>query len=333
MSKKVSIKDIAEKIGVSNATVSLVLSGKAKSGRVSKEMIKKIKEAAKELNYKPNNLARGLRMGKSQTIGLIVADITNVFFANLAFQIQEYAESLNYTVIITNTNESVEKMEKMINTLKGRQVDGYIIVPTEFGEPVIKDLVATETPVVLIDRYFPDLEVAYVSVNNYYASRKITQYLISAGCKRIALVIYNNTLVHMQDRKRGYTDALAEAGLFDPGLIKKINYQHTQEEVKNAINELIDTDERIDGIFFATNSLSMAGIRQLLKLKVKLSDEVHVACFDKSDAFDFFDVAIPYVHQPIPEMGRKAVDLLINQIEKENYSPSRVELFASIERV
>ena len=96
MTKQVSLKDIAERVGVSSATVSLVLNGKEKGGRVGVEMSGKIRNVAKELNYKPNNLARSLRMGRSQAIGLIVADITNPFFADLSFQIQEYAEKLNY---------------------------------------------------------------------------------------------------------------------------------------------------------------------------------------------------------------------------------------------
>lgn len=138
MAKQVSLKDIAERVGVSSAAVSLVLNGKEKGGRVGVEMSRKIRNVAKELNYKPNNLARSQRMGRSQAIGLIVADITNPFFADLSFQIQEYAEKLNYTVIITNTNESVEKMNRMIDILKTYRVDGLLIIPPQFGEPSLK---------------------------------------------------------------------------------------------------------------------------------------------------------------------------------------------------
>lgn len=329
MGRKVLIKDIAEKLGVSNATVSIVLNGK--EGRVGKELSKRILETAKDLNYKPNNLARGLRMGKSRTIGLIVADITNGFFANLAFQIQEYAESLNYAVIIANTNESVDKMDKMIDVLKSRQVDGYVIVPTEFGEESIKRLVDNEVPVVLMDRYFPGIEASYVSVNNYDASKQITQYLIDSGCKKIALISYNNTLTHMQERKRGYIDALKEAGLYNADLIKSINYENMQEEVVKAVEELIaEKGKKIGGIFFATNSLSTVGMRHLLKLKVNIPDQVKVASFDRSDVFDFFNVKIPHVRQPIPEMGRRAVDLLLQQVERGYGGSVKSELLAEV---
>lgn len=156
MTKQVSLKDIAERVGVSSATVSLVLNGKEKGGRVGVEMSGKIRNVAKELNYKPNNLARSLRMGRSQAIGLIVADITNPFFADLSFQIQEYAEKLNYTVIITNINESVEKMNRMIDILKTYRVDGLLIIPPQFGEHLLKKLDDNKVPLVLIDRHFAD---------------------------------------------------------------------------------------------------------------------------------------------------------------------------------
>jgi len=153
MSKQVSLKDIAERVGVSNATVSLVLNGKEKGGRVGVEMSRKIRDVSKELNYKPNNLARSLRVGRSKAIGLVVADITNPFFTDLSFQIQEYAEKLDYTVIITNTNESVEKMNRMIDILKAYRVDGFLVIPPELGEFSLKKTDDNKVPLVLIDRH------------------------------------------------------------------------------------------------------------------------------------------------------------------------------------
>ena len=113
--KRVSIKDIAQVVGVSTATVSLVLTGKNKNGRVSKEMSEKIKKVANEMNYQPNRLAMSLQSGRSQTIGLLVADISNPFFGTLAFYVQEEMEKAGYAVIIMNTDESDLQMERMIS--------------------------------------------------------------------------------------------------------------------------------------------------------------------------------------------------------------------------
>lgn len=125
--KRPSLKTIADELGISTAAVSIVLSGKNDKGRVSEETSKKIFEKAKEINYMPNTLAKGLRMGSSKTLGLVVADISNVFFGTLALYIQAYAEKEGYAIIIVNTGENFDKMEKMIKLLKARQVDGFII--------------------------------------------------------------------------------------------------------------------------------------------------------------------------------------------------------------
>jgi len=325
---KVSIKNIAQELGVSNATVSLVLSGKVKEGRVSKDMIEKIILTAKTMHYEPNILARGLRMGKTQTMGLIVADISNPFFGQLAFQIQEYAEKFGYTVIITNTNESDVKMDKMISILKSRQVDGMIIVPTDHGEKAIEELVTSHFPFVLVDRNFPQIPTNHVVVNNYAASREATNYLINDGCKKIAMLVYNNNLHHMSERKRGYVEALQEAGLYNPDLIKEINYLNIKEDIIHSINDLLKGEKKVDGIFFATNMISMIGINQILELKLQIPDDIKVICFDKNSEFDISNFKITYISQPIPEIGKKAVDILINEIEHHPNNPTQIELVA-----
>jgi LacI family transcriptional regulator len=332
MKKSISIKTIAKEIGVSNATVSLVLNGKDKEGRVSKQMAEKIRKVAKELNYEANNLARGLRMGKSQIIGLVVADISNPFFANLAFNIQKYAEEFGYSVIITNTNESDARLAKTLNVLFSHQVDGLIIVPTEHGQSAIENLVKKKFPIVLLDRWYPDLQTCYVAIDNYQASKSAVQYLIDDNCKRIALFDYRVDLPHMQERKRGYVDTLQKAGLFDERLIKDVNYITINEDIKMAMDNLFFERqyERPDGIFFATNTISLIGLRYMLRRGVKIQNEVKVISFDKSDVFDFMNSPIPCVLQPIPEMGQMAVDLLVNQINKEVITPSKVELYAKI---
>ena len=323
---RVSIKNIAQRLNVSNATVSLVLNGKEKDGRVGKEMADKIRQVASEMNYQPNNLARGLRIGKSQTIGLIVADISNSFFANLAFYIQEQAEKFGYSVIITNTNESDLKMEKMANILKSRQVDGFIIVPTEHGEPYMKDLINWNIPVVLVDRYFPGLNVSSVVVDNYDASVKAVESLFDLGCKNIGLVIYQSTLQNMLERKRGYIDVLKKHGYYNPSLIKEVNYSLISTDIVLAMEGLLMKENNLDGLFFATNTLFTEGIKQMKLMQIQIPNDIKVVSFDKSEYFEFMDVSIPYILQPIPEMGKNAVELLVKQIKEKTKEVKNIEL-------
>jgi len=315
--KRTSIKNIAEKLGVSNATVSLVLSGKQKEGRVSKALAEKIILTAKEMNYQPNSLARSLRVGSSQTIGLIVADISNLFFSTLAFYIQEEAEKYGYTVIITNTNESVDKMGTMINMFRNRQVDGFLIVPTEHSEDHILGLVKDNFPLVLLDRYFPFIETSYVGIDNYKASLEATKLLLDKKCKKIALLIYQNNLPHILERRSGYVDAMAYAGMADNICIKEIRYSHIRSDIDNAINELFDNGSSVDGIFFATNSISMYALKSIMRKGIDISTDVQVVCFDKNDAFDLMSIPIPYVLQPIAEIGKRAVEILITEMSSK----------------
>ena len=179
--KRVSLKDIARELGVSTATVSLVLNGKNTAGRVSSEMSKKILDKAAELHYVPNTLAKGLKMGKSRTIGLIVADVSNLFFGSLALHIQTYAEQKGYSVIIGNTNEQPKAMGDIINFLYARQVEGLIITPTEKSQYLLKRLIKSKIPFVLVDRSFPELAVSSVLINNYEISYQSTERLIQKG--------------------------------------------------------------------------------------------------------------------------------------------------------
>ena len=315
--KRVSLKTIAKHLGVSTATVSLVLSGKAKKGRVSDETIKKIKEKAKELNYMPNTLAKGLRMGKSKTIGLVIADISNVFFGTLALYIQEYAEKDGYAVIIVNTNEQYDKMARLMQLLKARQVDGLIITPTENSKELIEDLIVDNIPFVLVDRTFPSLEVNSVLINNYDISYKSTNYLIKQGCRNIGLVTYKQDQFHVNERKRGYVEALKDAGIYKSENIQEVSYDSLKKDVENAICNLMNEKDKIDGILFTTNSISINGVKSLIEKNITIPNNIRIMCFDESEAFYLLPYNIPFIKQPIEQIAQTAMKLLIDNIQME----------------
>lgn len=319
--EKVSLKFIANELGVSAATVSLVLNGKDKNGRVSKETSKKILDKAAELNYMPNSLAKGLKMGRSKTIGLIVADISNVFFGTLALHIQKYAEKEGYIVIIANTNEKVEEMEKMIRFLNSHQVDGLIIVATEDSENLIKNLIDKKFPIVMVDRTYPNLNVYSVSINNFEISYEAVNKLIDSGCKNIALITYKEKHYHIDERRRGYTEALKEANIFNKNNILEVRYDFLKNDIENAISLLLKSQPRIDGFFFATNSISTLSVKQLLKNNVDIYNDVLIMCFDENEAYQLLPHPLSYIKQPIEEMAKFSIKSLVDQIEKINEYP------------
>lgn len=328
--ERVSLKVIAKELGVSAATVSLVLNGKNKNGRVGKELSQKIIDRAAELNYVPNSLAKGLKMGQSKTIGLIVADISNVFFGTLALHIQNYAEKEGYTVVIGNTNEKLEEMHKMITFLNSRQVDGLIITPTEGSEKLTQQLMEQNRPLVLVDRTFPDLNVSSVLINNYEISYQSTQQLIRQGCDNPAFINYRQDQFHTNERKRGFVEAARDAGMYKTENVKEVRYRHLQDDMNYAISELMGSEEKVNGIFFATNSISIAGVKSLFKHNIVIQEDIQVMCFDESEAFNLLPFSVPFIKQPIEEMAKQALQLLIHQIENKRMEVKKTFIHAQL---
>lgn len=308
------MQDIADKLGLSKGTVSLVLSGKAKGSRVSEETCRKVKQMAAEMNYQPNEIARSLSTGKSMSIGVVITDISNEFFGNLTFHIQEQAKKYGYTVITSNTNESPEEFYDAVTTLLNKQVDGIILVPVDEGQEVLLKIMKRNLPVVQVDRYYPDIKANYIIIDNYKVSRDVIEVLIRKGLQRIAVVCYDINLNALTDRRQGYIDALDRHGLLDPALIKNINYENQEEEIKRAIIDLKNNPDKVDAIFFCSRRVFITGVKYMHREGIKIPEEMEVVCFDEIDSFSITNMPITYIKQPIRKMGEKAVDILMEQM-------------------
>ena len=319
MTKKVSLKDVARHVGVSTALVSYVINHKEKEARVSSEMVTKIRKAVAELNYQPNLIAKSLKSGKTHTIGLIVADISNPFFSNIARIIEDEARKEGYIVIIGSSDEDAEKSQDLINVFFNRQVDAFIIAPAENTELQIIELQKKNVPVVLIDRYFPTAKTDSVHIDNFRAAYRAVKHLAINGKKRIAMMGYDTSLPHIQERKNGYKAALKDKRIrFKSEWLKNISYHNIEKEVAIAMKELLALVPKIDAIFFATNTLAVEGLRIIYKSGVKVPEDLAIIAFDESDAFDFFYSPLSYVRQPLAEMGKKAVKLAIERIRNND---------------
>lgn len=329
MNKRISLKDIAQKVGVSTALVSYVLNNK-KLDRISKDVAQKIKDTALELNYSFNHIARSLKTRKTFTIGLILADISNCFSSTLARIIEDEAENNNYTVLFGSSDENPSKSLKLMTLLLNHQVDGLIIAPSENSISQIQLLQEKQIPFVLIDRYFPQLKTNYIAINNYGAAYAITKNMVDMGYKRIGLITYQSELFNLQERKRGYMAALGEHHLpVNNFWIKEIKNENTKEEVIAAIEELLTSGEPADSILFASNTLSTFGLMYINTLTLKVPEDVGVASFDESDAAQLFYAPLTYIKQPLIEMGQLATKLLLESIDDIN-KISQVNLDAEL---
>lgn len=158
MKKRILISDIAKALGISVTTVSFILNDKAKEKRISEALTKRVLDYVKKVGYKPNELAKSLRTGKTKILGLIIEDISNPFFGNIARLIESKVYEQGYRIIYCSTNNDVEKAKELIQMFYDRQVDGFIITPSDGLEDTVKQLQQNNIPVVLFDRYFPGLK-------------------------------------------------------------------------------------------------------------------------------------------------------------------------------
>lgn len=314
--KKVSLKDIAQAVGVSSALVSMVLNGKAKQYGIGEEATRKVLAKAKELNYQPNIMARGLRSGKSHLLGLVVADISNPFFAILAREIERAASERGYTVIYGSSDEQPGHLCTLMNTLANQGVDGIIVVPCENSEDLISDLYLQKYAMVLVDRFFPNINTLSVSLDNAKACGDVTQHLLKQGFKRITFVSYESELFHTTERIRGYREAMQEAGMGESVNVLELP-QDKYHEMMLEVFEDNQINKNSDALIFSTNSLTIQGLYVLNQLKIRIPEDVAVFGFDGGDVFHLYSPAISYVKQPVEEMGRKAVTILIDQLESD----------------
>ena len=317
------MQHIADSLGVSKGTVSLVLSGKSKGKRVSAELCEKVFQKARELNYQPNELARGLRTGQTKTLGVIVADISNEFFGHLTFYIQEHSKQFGYTVITTNTDESPKQLDEMVTLLINRQVDGIIMVPTDNSRESIRRILDLKIPLVQIDRCYSDVGVSSVVLDNYDASRQVTERLWAEGCRRIAMIRHKNNMSATRERSGGVIDTLEKYGAFDPELLKNIDYQAEEEDMERVVRELKENPEGVDAVFFYSHELFICGVKHMFRMGIRIPQDMRVACFDKIEAFSIIGFPLIFIEQPIREMAEKAVDILLARIrgseEVESY--------------
>jgi LacI family transcriptional regulator len=329
--KKTSLKDIAQVAGVSTALVSYVLNGKEKEARIGLEIASKIKRLAKELNYQPNHLAKSLQSGKTHTIGLIIADISNPFFANIARVVEDEAKRNGYTVIIGSSDENADKSRDLLDVLINRQVDGFIIVSSEHSEQQIHYLNERKVAFVLLDRYFPDIPTDFVSTDHYKASYDAGSHLVRNNYTRVGMIAYDSQLFHMQERIRGYQDALRDNGINRRDTwLKRIRINAIDSGVRTAIDAMLAASEPVTAILFATYSLAVSGLKHINALGIKVPDDLAIVSFGQAEVFELYYCPITYLKQPIVLLGQKAVELLVKKMTNTVTEPVQILMQAEL---
>jgi len=321
--KALSIKDIAIKANVSITTVSFIINGKAKEKSISEAVIEKVEKIIEESGYKPNQIARSLRTGNSNIIGLIVEDISNSFFAKIARLIEDKAYKRGYKIIYSSTENSVEKAKELINMFKSRKVDAYIISPIKGIEEDIQVLLNDNKPVILFDRNLNDIDTSYVGANHFTASYQSIENFITQGKKRIALVTTDIDVQQITERFEGYKKALLDYGLpYNEDLVVKIHFNQDEEATFEQIKSLFGNRE-IDAVLFATNYLAISGLKVLKQIDKKIGADFSVIAYDDHEAFELHTPGISTVQQPLEEIAETVIKLILSQLSTKTKLPSQ----------
>ena len=251
---KVSIKDIAQALSLSKATVSWILSGQGPAKGFSDATIKRVKEYAESVNYRPNLLARSLSLGTTNTIGLIIPFIGDTFYAQLVQAIESEAARNKYVLIVCSSEGDGDKEYELIKMLRAKQVDGIVIAPTKVSKKGINLLLKDSLPFVLVDRYFPNMDTNYVIVNNRQCCYDLTYHLVKKGARKIALITTDVHLYVMKQRIDGYRKALRDLGVSnDFELEIFVERQNYKADLVDKFDCLFEEVPDVDGLIAEIN--------------------------------------------------------------------------------
>ncbi|MCO5991816.1 LacI family DNA-binding transcriptional regulator [Actinoallomurus rhizosphaericola] len=305
------IKDVAAHAGVSVATVSRVLND---SPRVSEETRDKVQAAMRALRYRPNAVARSLRTEATQTLGLIIGDILNPFFAVLARAVEDEARAAGYTVVIGNADERPEQQDHYVRTLLEQRVDGLLICPTAEITPLVEDCVRSGAPVVFLDRTLPGLEVPSVRADGTEAIHDLVRHIHRLGRRRIAFISGPELLSTGRERTRAFHDAMRACGLTAPAeYVEAGDFQAASGRAIAA--RFLDLPEPPEVIFAGDNLMALGALDEIRSRGLRIPDDVALASFDDVAWFVHLDPPLTAIAQPAEELGRRAVRVLLDRVE------------------
>lgn len=314
-----SMRDVADRCGVSIATVSRALAG---TSPVSEDVLRRIREAVQELGYRPNRVARNLRSNQSSTIGLVVADIQNPFFSGIGRAVEDAALQHGYAVFLCNTDEDPEKEELYLRHLADENVAGIIYAPTKKAQKSLASGKPTELtmPLVVIDRAVVREHTDLVLIDNHAAALELAEHLIGHGRRRIA-GLFGAKSPTGAERRRGFQSAMERHGIPVREDLQR-SLAPFEEEGYRAAQELLRLEEPPDAVFVSNGQLAVGAYRALIESGLRCPEDVAFASFDEASWTSLVRPAVTLIAQPTRDIGKAAVEMLLGRIA-EPHRPVR----------
>jgi LacI family transcriptional regulator len=317
-----TIRDVAEYAGVSVSTVSHVING---TRFVDPDTEQRVRVAIGVLKYRPNSVARSLRRRETNTIGLIVPDNSNPFFAEVARAIEDCGFAESYNVILCNSDGSEEKEKAYVDVLLSKRVDGLILISSSHYSDHLKHIMDMQIPVVVVDRELGDVPVAQVMVDNEYGGYLAGQYLLSLGHRRIGCIAGPSELTPSHGRVHGLQRALNDAGCDLPDdALEPGDFRYGGGEA--AMKTLLSRKLNLTAVFAINDVMAIGAINVLRRARLRVPEAVSVIGFDNIPQSAMMWPPITTIAQPILELGQASISLLLDQIRQADRVPTRILL-------
>lgn len=304
------MKDIAKRTGLGLATISSYLNG----GNVREKNRIKIEEAIEELHFEVNEVARGLKTNRTKTIGIVIPELNNIFFAEIITEAEDILRSHGYATMICDCRSDAEREKEAVEFLFHRRVDGLIVMPTGNADPGFRRFIRAGKPIVMIDRKMKDVFCDCILVDNEGAARDAVKRLVKAGHRKIGMIAGPEDVYTAKERLSGFRAAIREAGAdADKALVARGNY--TIAGGAAAMRRLYEQNPDMTAVFISNYEMTVGAMMEINDLGIQVPDKLSVIGFDN---VDFARASVPklsIVTQPTAKIARSAADILIGRLE------------------
>jgi LacI family transcriptional regulator len=317
-----TIREVAESAGVSVTTVSHVVNG---TRFVAPETADRVREAMRVLNYRPNRLARSLRRGETHTIGLILPDSANPFFAEYSRLLEEAAFLLDYSLVLCNSNGDSEKERRYTDVLVNNQVDGIIFMAAGEDPQSLQDLVAQNFPIVVVDRILDHIEVDTVITDNHLSGRLAGQHLLELGHRRVGIIRGPSNITPSAQRVSGLTETYAAAGHPLGSELLAVGDFHSESGYK-AARDLLRLASRPTAIFACNDLMAIGALRAIHEAGLTVPGDVSLVGHDDIELASYTQPSLTTISQPITDLAETSIHLLLQRIRHPEMDVQRVVL-------
>ncbi|MEL6655118.1 MAG: LacI family DNA-binding transcriptional regulator [Bacteroidota bacterium] len=321
----ISFKELAAILGISRTTVSRVLTGQAQKYRISAKTQAVVRDAAAQYNVQANQVAKNLKLQKTNTVGLLIPDISNPFFANLALQAELALRKADKMLVLCNTNDDTNTEQATLDLLLARQIDGLLVAPV--GIEVGHFQAAIGRPMVFIDRYFPDHPVPYAATDNKLGAQMATQYLLEKGHQQIVCIQGLEHTISNQERVRGFQAAMQQAG-YEAAPVSGDEFSIANGY--RSFQQLLQQKVPFTAVFALSSQIAIGILEAARDAGLRVPEDFSLICFDEQPYLKLTNPPITTIQQPIDTIGQRATAMLLEliagrSVDNQLFPPSLIE--------